>query len=360
MYSITYDMSRGIVSQRTFSRKKRKQSFIKMLNRSGITIPVITINPMIKRILSRWALSVLLIIISVLFFVKSLFFQQWQKIMQVKFSEDTLATYQDIELFNLISNEVKWQNYFVLSSHKNAILEKIQKKFPFVWAIEFQLEWKDVNEVTTGENANMITIWLRFPLELPIENIQSIQIPFPIKTAANEDEQWGTLWIQLQYYEPKILIQLNDKKYAVWDETTYVQLKEWMLLWIRIPTEDNPDPEQLFTIETPMYLSWTNNLSWFFFDINLPNMIEILQLAHETFPNMKRFVYLVGSTRFAIFTNDDKTLYFNFPKWWTIEEQRNLQIAKYNILKEKYNQFDWIWTIDLWSLENNKAIIKNY
>ena len=358
MFSITYDMSRGIVSQKPFSRKKRKQSFRKMLNRSGISIPEFTISPLAKRILSRWVLSVVLIILSIYFFVKSLFFQQWQVITQVKFSEDTLATYQDIELFNIVSNEVKWQNYFVLSSNKNTILSKIQKEFPFVWAIEFQLESKELDEASADENANMITISLHLPEELPIKNVQKTQASFPLKTALTDEELWGTLWVQLQYYEPKVLVQLNDKKYAVWNENTYVELKEWMLLWIRVPTEDNPNPEQLFTIETPMYLSWIDSLNGFFFDVNLQNMMEILYLAHETFPDMKRFVYLAGSTRFAIFTSNDKTLYFNFPKWWSIEDQRNSQVAKYNILKEKYRDFNYIWTIDLWSLENNKAIIK--
>lgn len=358
MYYITYDMYRGIVNQRPFTRKKRKQSFKKMLNRSGISIPEFTVSPVVKRILSRWVISILLIILSIFFFVKSLFFQKWQIITQVKFSEDTLATYQDIELFNVVSNEVKWQNYFVLNSNKNAILSKIQKKFPFVWAIEFQLEAKETYDESMNENGNMITIWLQFPLELPVRNIQEIEAAFPMKSSLSEIEQWWTLWVQLQYYEPKVLVQLNDKKYAIWDENTYVELKEWMLLWIRVPTEDDPNPEQLLTIETPMYLTGTNSLSGFFFDVSLPDMVQILYLAHETFPDMKRFVYLAGSTRFAIFTSDDKTLYFNFPKWGEIEDQRNLQVSKYNIIKEKYNDFVYVRTIDLWSLENNKAIIK--
>jgi len=357
LYSITYDMSRGIVNQRPYSHKKRKQSFKRMLNRSGISIPEITISPMVKRILSRGAVSIVLIILSIFFFVKSLFFQKWQIITQVKFSEDTLATYQDIELFSLVSNEVKWQNYFVLTSNKNAVLNKIQKSFPFVWAIEFQLESKDV---IPDENINVVTVWIQLPLELPLKlplaGAQLIQAQFPIKSSLMDE--WGTLWVQLQYYEPKVLVQLNDKKYAIWDENTYVELKEGMLLWIRVPTEDDPNPEQLLTIETPMYLSGTNSLSGFFFDVNLSDMIQILYLAHETFPDMKRFVYLAGSTRFAIFTSDDKTLYFNFPKWGSIEEQRNLQVSKYDILKERYDKFSSVWTIDLWSLENNKAIIK--
>ena len=357
MYSITYDMSRGIVNQRPYSRKKRKQSFRRMLNRSGISIPEVTISPMVKRIFSRWVVSIVLIILSIFFFVKSLFFQKWQIITQVKFSEDTLATYQDIELFSLVSNEVKWQNYFVLTSNKNAILNKIQKAFPFVWAIEFQLESK---EVIPDENMNMVTVWIQLPLELPLKlplaGAQAIQTQFPMKSSLTDE--WGILWVQLQYYEPKVLVQLNDKKYAIWDENTYVELKEWMLLWIRVPTEDDPNPEQLLTIETPMYLSGTNSLSGFFFDVSLSDMVQILYLAHEAFPDMKRFVYLAGSTRFAVFTSDDKTLYFNFPKWWSVEEQRNLQVSKYNILKEKYDKFSSVWTMDLWSLENNKTIIK--
>ena len=139
------------------------------------------------------------------------------------------------------------------------------------------------------------------------------------------------------YYEPTILVQLNDKKYAVWNESTYVEMKEWMLLWIRVPTEDDPNPEQLFTIESPQYLSWTNNLDWFFFEVSLAKMLEIISLAKEEFwSNMTRFVYLAWSTRFAIFTNDKKTLYFNFPEWWNIQEQWETQIFKYNTLREKY------------------------
>jgi hypothetical protein len=28
------------------------------------------------------------------------------------------------------------------------------------------------------------------------------------------------------YYEPTALVQLNDKKYAIWNEKTYVEMKE--------------------------------------------------------------------------------------------------------------------------------------
>ena len=350
MYSITSDMSRGIVNQKPFSHKKRRKSFRKMLNRSGISIPEFKINEKLKNILSRWMLFIIIIVLWVLILVKSLFFQPEQKIVKVKFSEDTLSTYQDIELFNLVSDQVKWKNYFILSSNKDELLSKIQKKFPFVWDIQLQLEPK---EEVTQTGPELLTIWIQLPLELPITAYQTLEREFPLKSSKLEEEIWWTLWVQLLYYEPKILVKLNNKLFAVWDENTYVELKEWMLLWIR-----DPEEEPLFVIDTPMYLSGTTNIDWFFFEISLPEFIQITSLAKQSFPDMKRFVYRAWSTRIAICTSDDKTLYFNFIEWASIEEQRETQLQKYNLLKEKYHSFKDVWTIDLWALEEDKVIIK--
>lgn len=358
MFSITFDMSKRIVSQRPFSHKKHKRTFKRILNRSGIEIPKIELNPKIKNILSWWMLFIVLVICWIIFIVKTAFFNKEQTISQVKFSDGTLDTYQDIELFNLISEEVKWKNYFVLLSNKDDILTKIQKKFPFVWKIELQLEPKQEIVNTWVEN---IIIWIDLPTEIQDKSLNPIQTQFPLKLSQKNQDEWWTLWVQLMYYEPTALIQLNDKKYAVWDENTYVEIKEWMLLWLRVPTEEDPNPEQLITIETPKYLSWTTSLDWFFFEIGLSKMLQIASLAKEEFwNNMLRFVYLAWSTRFAIFTSDQKTLYFNFPDWWNVKDQRASQIFKYKTLRDKYSKFYNVWTIDLWSLEENKTIIRQY
>ena len=377
MYSIISGMSKGLVSQRPFSRKKRRQSFRKTLNRSGVPIPEIKISQKIKSILSRWVFFVLIIVCWIFILIKSLFFKPEQTISQIKFSEATLATYQDIELFNLISNEVKWKNYYMLLSNKDKLLSKIQKKFPFVGKIDLQLEPKQ--EETVVEDETLIT-WIKFPTikkqtlneEVPqswsnteepqIQTetsswwIEIIQNNFPLKSSRKKPDIWWTLWIELMYYDPVVLVKLNDKKFAVWNEKTFVEMKEWMLLWIR-----GPDEEPLFLIETPQYLTWSNSLDWFFFEISLEKFMQIISLAKEEFwNNMLRFVYLAWSTRFAIFTSDDKTLYFNFPELSNIEEQRKTQIFKYNTLREKYPKFEKIEKIDLWALEENKTIITNY
>jgi hypothetical protein len=336
-----------------------------MLNRSGVSVPEFKISQKLKNILSRWLFFALVIIGGIYISIKSLFFKPEQTISQIKFSDDTLATYQDIELFNLISHEVKWKNYYVLLSNKDELLKNIQKKFPFVWAIELQLEQQEI-EVITGDEK--IITWIKFPITLQWtwnENIQNdntgtdmqiVENNFPLKLSRKEPDRWWTLWIELLYYDPVVLIKLNDKKFAVWNEKTYVEMKEWMLLWIR-----GPEEEPLFLIETPQYLTWSNSLDWFFFEVNLTEFMQIISLAkNEFWNNMRRLVYLAWSRRFAIFTDDEKTLYFNFPAWWNIEDQWNSQIFKYNTLKEKYNRFWNIDKIDLWSLENNKTIITNY
>lgn len=377
MYSIISGMSKGLVSQRPFSRKKRKQSFRKTLNRSGVPIPEIKISQKFKNILSRWVFFVLIIIWGIFVLIKSLFFKPEQTISQIKFSEATLATYQDIELFNLISDKVKWKNYYMLLSNKDKLLTDIQKEFPFVWKIELQLEPKQ--EEIVIEDETLIT-WIKFPTmkqqtwtETPEswQNIEWFEAQqkitwswwieiiynnFPLKSSRKEPDNWWTLWIELMYYDPVVLVKLNDKKFAVWNEKTFVEMKEWMLLWIRSPEE-----EPLFLIETPQYLTWSNDLNWFFFELSLEKIMQIISLAKEEFwNNMLRFVYLAWSTRFAIFTSDDKTLYFNFPELSDVQQQREAQIFKYNTLREKYPKFNKIEKIDLWALEENKTIITNY
>ena len=377
MYSTTFGMSKGLVSQRPFSRKKRRQSFRKTLNRSGVPIPEIKISQKIKNILSRWLFFSIIIIWGFFILIKSLFFKPDQTISQIKFSEATLATYQDIELFNLILDKVKWKNYYMLLSNKDKLLSDIQKKFPFVWKIELQLEPKQEEIIAEDET---LTTWIKFPIIkqqtwteiqqswtiIEVTNIQNKTIwswwieiiynNFPLKSSRKEPDNWWTLWIELMYYDPVVLVKLNDKKFAVWNEKTFVEMKEWMLLWIR-----GPEEEPLFVIETPQYLTWSNDLHWFFFDISLEKIMQIISLAKEEFwNNMLRFVYLVWSTRFAIFTSDQKTLYFNFPELWDIKQQRETQIFKYNTLREKYPNFEKIEKIDLWALEENKTIITNY
>ena len=74
----------------------------------------------------------------------------------------------------------------------------------------------------------------------------------------------------------------------------------------------------------------------------------------EHIPNMNRFVYLVGSTRLAIFTDAQQVIYFNFRGPDNLQEQ----FEKYHTLQQYYPNFDSIASIDLGSLDATKVIVK--
>jgi hypothetical protein len=56
-------MSKGLVSARPFAHKKKKHSFKRMLNQTGIPLPNISLNisQKAKEILSRTVISVILL-----------------------------------------------------------------------------------------------------------------------------------------------------------------------------------------------------------------------------------------------------------------------------------------------------------
>lgn len=61
----------------------------------------------------------------------------------MKFSQTTEQTFYDIELFNLVTKELKGRNFYMLQYfQKDAVLRNIQNAFPFVAGISFQMEAK--------------------------------------------------------------------------------------------------------------------------------------------------------------------------------------------------------------------------
>jgi hypothetical protein len=96
--------------------------------------------------------------------IKGVFFRPEFRIEQVKFSQATEETFDDIELFNAISSALKGKNFYMLQYfQKDTILEAIQAQFPFVADMHFQMETKQSltskeelvatgsNEIATGE-----------------------------------------------------------------------------------------------------------------------------------------------------------------------------------------------------------------
>lgn len=373
MYYITDDMSRGLVNQKPYTRKKRKQSLKKMLNRSGINLPNLNLSINLKKYLSWWLIFVILIICGIFFVIKFTFFKPEYKIINIKISDNTLSTYRNDNLFEDIEKLVNWENFYTITKFNcEKILSKIQSKYQYVCWINYQLEKNETSIDDLG--TNYITLWYYLPkYDWEYWTKTDFSISYSnkfLKVSAEDEIIWWTLWVNIQYCSPVLSVKMNDKKYVVWSNDIFVEVFGWSISDIKkdpkcIDTDDNYCESKII-LETPQYLTWTKTLDWFFQEISLSNMVKIKDLAELEFsqidmPNMNRFVYLAWSTRFAIFTDDYKTLYFNFNNTDNIEEQRRTQIEKYKLIKEKldYDKFQRIEYLNLW-LEVDKIIYKNY
>lgn len=74
----------------------------------------------------------------------------------------------------------------------------------------------------------------------------------------------------------------------------------------------------------------------------------------DNIPDMNRFVYLVGSTRLAIFTTNEQVIYFNFRGPESLQEQ----FEKFHTLQQHYAEFTNLSSIDLGSLDATKVIVR--
>ena len=291
-------MSRGLVSAKPFAKKKKKNSFKRVINRTGISLPTVSLNisKKAKEILSRSVIGIILLTFWFIFLIRGVFFKAEFTMNQVKRSEQTLATYEDIDIFNIISAEIKGQNYYVLNQFKkDTILDKAKQQFPFLNKMTIQLE--------TG----------------------------------------NTLGIDLTFHEPIFKVKLGEQEFWIWWNNQFFEIKSGMNLW-----------RESFIIDTPQYLTGTTNLSGLFFEINVDTFTKIVPMIQEEIPNITRFVYLAGSSRIAIFNDNDQVIFFNI----TTPENLQIQFEKYHNLQQYYQNFDRLASIYLWSLDENKIIVR--
>ena len=147
-----------------------------------------------------------------------------------------------------------------------------------------------------------------------------------------------TVRVDFDYTEPEFVVKLWDKKYWIRKDNVSTELDYRWNLW-----------KSAFVIDTPWYLSWVTSLSWFFYEVDYNWYEENIPLIKEAFPEMDRFVYLAWSQNFMVFENW-KMIYL-------YKEDIPHQLQKYQWLKNYYDAFYSLATIDLWSLNQEKVIV---
>ncbi|MBO4204131.1 hypothetical protein J5893_04925 [bacterium] len=147
MLFITYFMSKSLVRARPFAKKKKPLSLKRMAHKAakktGIPLPSFSLNlsKTTKSVLSWSAIAAILLFFTFTFLIKGILFQEKFQITSVRFSQQTLETYEDIDLFNTVYRAVKDKNFYMLIRFdKEEVLAAIQEDFPQIQDIRFQLE----------------------------------------------------------------------------------------------------------------------------------------------------------------------------------------------------------------------------
>lgn len=229
-------------------------------------------------------------------------------------------------LFFIINNTIfKDENYIEQITYSKASVDAYDN--PYLY--------KKVSELIKYENYFVVsklrksdiqdTIKLEFPL------VKKIKIIQPEKYTAS---------VKIDFYKPDIIIKLGERKFGVvWDYN--FEIFSGNNIW-----------DNIFFVELPQYTSWIDNLDWLFFNISEKQFIYDMSIISQWFPLAKRIVYLPWSSRTVVFITDDKRIYLNNKNSLT------WQIENYNLLQRHYDQANLLRIIDLWSLENDKIIVR--
>ncbi len=277
-----------LVRQRKF-KKIKKNKFKKQFRKTKLIYPQINMS-------IKWLRVFILVVIFaywLFFIINNTIFKDENYIEQITYSKASVDSYDNPYLYKMISEIIKYENYFVVSKFRKWDIEdKIKSEFPLV---------------------------------------SDIKIIQPDKYTAS---------VRIDFHEPEIIIKLGERKFGVvWDYN--FEIFSGNNIW-----------DNIFFVELPQYTSWIDTLQWLFFNIPEKKFIYDMEIISQGFPNYKRIVYLPWSSRTVVFITDNKRVYLNNKNSLT------WQIENYNLLQKHYDKADWLRIIDLWSLENDKIIVR--
>lgn len=237
-------------------------------------------------------IAIVILILLGIFLLKGTWYNPNYLIQNINYSAQTRAQYENTELFVLASKYLRGQYVNSIQlGEKGQILTKIREQYPFV---------RD--------------------MKIEYEKPQTIKVDF-------------------SFEYPKFRVKIWDKYWGIWNAKTNEELKSSRAL-----------AQTGVTIDTPAYLSGTETLTGFFYEVSYDRFEQNIPKIKQTFTGIERFVYLAGSPNFIVFENG-KTIYLH-------RDNLDYQLQKYLWLKNNYKNFAGIYEIDLGSQTQNRVIIK--
>ena len=286
---------RGIVQSKPFVKRSQKRLssgtnlFFSTKKRRGKDQ-----HSLLFLFLKKWGALILIIFLSVflaIFLLKGTRYNPAYLIKKIEYSDETRKNYGNTELFVLASKFLRGKYYNTLRVNwDKQLTDRVKKSYPFV---------------------------------------ESTKLTFQ----GNQ-----TLKVDITFSEPEFLVKLGDKKFGIWESGISDELDDQRSLG-----------KTGFIVDTPSYLTGTNSLSGFFYEVDYQRYKDFLPAIQEAFPHMNRFVYLAGSASFVIFEENKMIfLYRDNPLY---------QLQKLAWLRKYYAEYKDLTTIDLGSLTQEKIVV---
>lgn len=151
----------------------------------------------------------------------------------------------------------------------------------------------------------------------------------------------NTAAVSLRFDDPLMVVVAGERKFAVYDATNILPLYPQNTLW--------QDTVQLMLAD---YASGMDTLDGLFFRVAPDTLFTQLLSFDDYFRKPYTVLYFPGVEKTQITAADGKVLYIN--NLGDIDAQ----LAKIDMLKKYYPEFDRLWQIDLGSLDQNTVIVK--
>jgi len=171
--------------------------------------------------------------------------------------------------------------------------------------------------------------------------INQIKTEFPmVKDLIFGHNGYNSAVVEVFFYDPQILFLYENQKFALYNDYLF-----------NLYTGNNLG-SGAYKVILPEYLWKIDNIDGIFYKIDENTLKLQVQLLYDFFPNMLDLIYLPGAKRFIVDLQNGIRLYLN--NYRDIETQ----LKRYKELEKYYENFSDIKSIDLWSLSEDKVIIK--
>ena len=225
--------------------------------------------------------------------VKSLFFAPRYTIEEFRYDPESVAMYDDPELYSLINDELVGRNYFMYTwFSKNVVRERLQESYPLLRAIDVKLQ---------------------------------------------DDSVW---FISIEFYNPALIFQLPwDRFYLSYNESLYP-----------LTQEDGIIEMAQSMIQLPLYTETLSSIDWIFHRISEQELTNIIQEIQTTLwrENLSEIIYLPWWEKIFL-GYESKRIYLHADKDIT------RQLSKLLALKQEetqFNDYEIVRVIDLWSSDD--------